>query len=221
MEYMARQAYQDKLVVESYDYTRFKSLKGKIINWLELGLIDKALKYARILPPMRILDVPCGTGRLCLRLLKRGYSIVGADISSEMVRYTNNRIKKEGFSDKGYATAGDAENLQFADNSFDAVISLRLLGHTPPDSRMAILRELKRISKKFLILAYYHKDCLQYLLRRQQRKRRGIGWHPATCKQIEDELRTAGLGKVRYFPVCLGISETIIVLARKVECNGK
>ena len=140
MEYNAKKAFQDKKVVIKYDNFRFRSLKGEVTNWLELRLIDKALKYAHILAPERILDVPCGTGRLSLHLLKRGYSVTGVDILPEMVQYTKERLKKEGIDNEGIAKVEDAEKLSFSDNSFDAGVSLRLLGHTLPENRLKYYR---------------------------------------------------------------------------------
>lgn len=37
--------------------------------------------------PSRLLDVPCGDGRLALRLLAKGYQVTGVDISAENIAY--------------------------------------------------------------------------------------------------------------------------------------
>lgn len=215
MEYRAKKVYQGKQVVESYNSIRFKSLKGKITNWLELRLIDKALKYAHILPSARILDVPCGTGRLSLHLLKKGYSVTGADISSEMVRYTNERLIKEGISNKIVAKVEDAEKLSFPDNDFDVGISLRLLGHTPPENRLKILQELNRVCSKCLVLVYYSKNCVKNILRKNKRSRNNTSWYPVSIPEIDLELKKVGLKKDEVYYLARGLSETIIVLVRK------
>jgi len=38
-------------------------------------------------PPARLLDVPCGDGRLASRLLARGYQVTGVDIAAENIAY--------------------------------------------------------------------------------------------------------------------------------------
>jgi len=39
----------------------------------------------RLKPPCRILDVPCGNGRISLELAKRGYELTGVDLSSSLI----------------------------------------------------------------------------------------------------------------------------------------
>jgi len=213
MIYRAKSVYHDRTIVETYDARRFIKIKGRITNYLELRLIYKALRAVNIFPPASILDVPCGTGRLTLFLSKKGYSVIGVDISPEMIRLTNEKLIKSGLNRFCPAIIGNAESLQFHDNSFDAVISLRLLGHVPPLNRRLILRELGRVSKKYIILAYYDRACLQHLLRK--RRRRFDEWYPVGYKEIRSELKSADLSIVKIIPLFFKISETIIALAIK------
>jgi len=215
MQYRAKDAYQDKQVVNNYDNLRFKSFKGKITNWLELKLIDRALKYTKITPPARILDVPCGTGRLSMHLLKRKYLVTGVDISAEMVRYSEGRIKKEGVDYEFSLKVGDAEELLFLDNSFDVVISLRLLGHVPPENRLRILKELNRVCSKFMIVAYYSRDSISGILRKNKRVRSNIKWYPVTISEMDLEFRKLGLKKEKVYHLVRGLSETMIVILKK------
>ncbi len=109
----------------------------------------------------------------------------------------------------------DAESLCFDEDVFDAVICLRLLGHIPPNIRLNILKELRRVTKKYLILAYYDNQCLQHFLRKK--KRRGNEWYSATEAGIKDEFFKANLIIEKVFPLLKKISETLIILARKKE----
>lgn len=217
MGYRAKKVYQDKNVVSTYDQQRFESLKGYFTHKRELSLIYKALHYASIIPPatLTVLDTPCGSGRLTSYLVQKGFDVKGLDISFQMVRYTKEKLTQCNVRDKGIVCQGDTEYLPFQDNTFEACISLRLFGHTPPNVRKAILHELKRASKKYLILAYYNKHCLQHFLRKGQRLKKQIEWHAVTFKQIHQELEEAGLEKIKYFSLLPGISETVVVLARK------
>ncbi len=114
-----------------------------------------------------------------------------------MVFYTKKKIISLDLSNTIEVEVGNAEFLSYPDESFDACVSLRLFGHTPQEIRIKILKELKRVVKKYLILVYYHKNCLQYFIRAQKRRRKKLEWHPVTYKQIEEELKITGLKKVK------------------------
>jgi SAM-dependent methyltransferase len=46
---------------------------------------DSLARLLRVLPPARLLDVPCGNGRLSLELASRGYEVTGVDIAGEAI----------------------------------------------------------------------------------------------------------------------------------------
>lgn len=86
-----------------------KSWRKKLIRTLE--------KEA----PTTILDLATGTGELAIDMIKLGpEQIIGADISEEMLVKGREKIDEKGFSDTISMEYGDAQNLRFADNSFDA-----------------------------------------------------------------------------------------------------
>lgn len=217
MEYKARERYQSRKIVETYDAERFTSFKGRLVDNREKSLIRKALRFVNLNPPALILDIPCGTGRLSVHLASEGFRIRAVDLSPEMVRYTLQKAKKVHLEKKIIADVGDAENLPYSDNSFDACISLRLFGHTPPDNRVAILKELSRVTRQYLVLAYCNKNCLQYFLRKKRRERKKNEWYLSTYECIEKELKITRLKKLRCFSLLMGFSETTIVLAKKTR----
>jgi len=47
--------------------------------------VDRALKMLRPAAGARILDLACGSGRHSIELTRRGFSVVGADISAELI----------------------------------------------------------------------------------------------------------------------------------------
>ncbi len=214
MKYKAKTSYQKDHTVEEYDKKRFKNIKGRLTNRLEIKLIERALKRIGINPPASIIDVPCGTGRVTLHLLKKGFSVTGTDISSAMVEHTNKSIEKEFGENINKAKVEDAENLSFADNYFDAGVSLRLLGHVPPENRLKILRSLGRVCKKGLVLAYYNRYSLKNIMRRKKRKRKKIPWYPAGRKEIKAELEKSGLKVDRVFYLLRFFSETMLIVVK-------
>src|SRR5262245_54615060 len=49
---------------------------------LEADFLERVL---RLEPGQKVLDIPCGFGRHCLELSKRGYQMTGVDGSAEMI----------------------------------------------------------------------------------------------------------------------------------------
>jgi 2-polyprenyl-3-methyl-5-hydroxy-6-metoxy-1,4-benzoquinol methylase len=47
-----------------------------------------------------ILDIGCGTGEQTILLAKNGYTVIGMDISMEMIKIANDRINKAKLDDK-------------------------------------------------------------------------------------------------------------------------
>lgn len=76
--------------------------------------------------PKRILDLGSGTGH-CTEALAERYPaarIVALDLAESMLRHTRQRFSRwQRFRKKHAFVCGDAENLPFADNSFDLLLS--------------------------------------------------------------------------------------------------
>ncbi len=73
-------------------------------------------------PGMKFLDVACGNGNLAIPAAKLGAEVKGIDIAPDIIRQAHERAKAEGVVAK--FAEGDAEALQFADNSFDVVATM-------------------------------------------------------------------------------------------------
>ncbi|SDE53682.1 bifunctional demethylmenaquinone methyltransferase/2-methoxy-6-polyprenyl-1,4-benzoquinol methylase UbiE [Riemerella columbipharyngis] len=74
--------------------------------------------------PKEILDVATGTGDLALALCKGlKTKVVGLDLSKKMLDIGVEKVKKQKLEDSITMIKGDAENLSFEDNRFDAVSS--------------------------------------------------------------------------------------------------
>ncbi len=100
---------------------------------------EKSLFYTLIGKPERVLDVPCGDGRLTELLVKKGCDVVAADISKEQIRRARNRR----MTNVEFIVC-DAEKLPRRYSVFDLIVVWDALHYlTRPES---FLKELSRIS---------------------------------------------------------------------------
>lgn len=83
--------------------------------------VEFVLEELNLLPGSRILDVGCGTGRHAVELAKRGYKVMGLDISSGMLTQAKKAARKAKVEAK-WIHADAAEFV--SDELFDAAISL-------------------------------------------------------------------------------------------------
>ena len=92
-------------------------------------------------PGMRVLDVACGTGNLALPAARLGAVVTGVDIAPNLIEQARENAKREGLTVQ--FDEADAENLPYADASFDAVITMFGAMFTPRPELTAA--ELKRV----------------------------------------------------------------------------
>lgn len=100
--------------------------------------------YIKISGDLRVLDVGCGTGYTTSGVLSRRdvCEVVGLDMNPVQLKRAvkNLRSKKARLS----ISRGDAENLPFTDDSFDAVISVGAIEYFPDPEK--VLKELARVA---------------------------------------------------------------------------
>ncbi len=95
------------------------------------------------LPPVRTLDVACGTGFLTRHL--RG-EIVGLDQSPSMLAIAQERVPA------GEFVQGDALALPFDYGSFDRVFTGHFYGHLEPGVREAFVLEARRVAPELIVV---------------------------------------------------------------------
>jgi len=115
-------------------------------------------------PGAELLEVGCGMGDDTAQWAKRGLSVTAVDLTEPAVECTKLRFKICGL--KGNILMGNAESLEFPDNSFDIVYSFGVLHHSP-DTYKAIeeVRRSLKVSGLALIMLY-HRRSLNYLVHR-------------------------------------------------------
>lgn len=117
----------------------------------EMRLIDKAFHH--IPKTDRVLDLPCGAGRVSLHLAHRGYRMSCADYSEAMLALTRQALAKEEMDFQ--VVKQDIEHLSYPDQAFDTVICFRLFHHFPtPEVRRQAVSELCRVARRHVVISY-------------------------------------------------------------------
>lgn len=214
MPFDVRTHYQDIETAQRYDTERFNSLSGRVFRLAERRGLRRAVA---LLPPgARILDAPCGTGRLLGLFLDAGLRPIGGDISAEMI--TVARERTHAAEPPVRFSRMDFTHVPLATHAVLATFSMRFLPHIPPDERVRMLREFRRVSQRWVVISLSLSSPWQRLRRRikdwlgHQKPTR----HPVTNTALAEELRRAGLREVRRlwtFPV---LSEQIVLICERV-----
>ena len=139
--------YADPAMAEAFDGLRFSGPIGRLLADEQEQVI------ARFLSPVdgrTILDVGTGTGRAAIALARRGAKVTGIDASAEMLAVARRRA--DAVQAAVVLEQGDAHALSYPDRSFDAVVCLRVLMHTPDWRRS--LAELCRVARTRVVFDY-------------------------------------------------------------------
>jgi ubiquinone/menaquinone biosynthesis C-methylase UbiE len=120
----------------------------------------------------RVLEIGCGLGTDGAQFAKAGADYTGIDLTDAAVDLARRRF--EIFQLPGTFRRADAEQLDFADNSFDIVYSHGVLHHTP-DTAGAI-REIHRVLRTGgrAVVMLYHKDSYNYRINISMLRRAGV-----------------------------------------------
>ena len=135
----------------AYDFDTIARTYDRLNRVMTLGLDRRwRRRAARAVasgqwPVVSVLDVACGTGDMCVELLKRGYTVTGVDLSEEMLEIARKKTASANFQlstltsstplhfDKESELSlrstfvapnfqlGNAEALPFAEGEFDVV----------------------------------------------------------------------------------------------------
>ncbi|HZS06217.1 MAG TPA: class I SAM-dependent methyltransferase [Blastocatellia bacterium] len=142
-----RKAFFDQLERERYtvepylrDFARFERGRGK-----------------------RLLEIGVGAGTDFINWVRNGAQATGVDLTEQGVRLTRERLALEGL--EAEVRAADAENLPFADNTFELVYSYGVLHHSPNTEKA--IREVRRVLRpggRAIIMVYHVPSWTGFML---------------------------------------------------------
>ena len=209
-----KQYYQDEAVVATYDADRFEHRRHRTTTLRKWEMILKAFG-SHFEAVDTVLDLPCGTGRFTRQLLGSGKKVVNCDISLPMLR----KARQVAAGDRGLrgSLRCEAERVPLADDSVDAVVCIRFLFHVPRELRPGMLRELARISRRWVVLDVRHRYSISTHLGRLGAKLRGRPPKSEryTLKQLREDIAAGGLVIRRKVWKHVPFSEKLVLLCEK------
>jgi demethylmenaquinone methyltransferase/2-methoxy-6-polyprenyl-1,4-benzoquinol methylase len=129
-------------------------------GWFYGSFIDPVLKKMRkriateIQSGEKVIDVACGTGAQVLEFTGKASVVVGVDLSDSMIAKANQTISKNGISNAKFYVENAIELSRFEHNQFDVATMSLALHQFEPELHSKILAEMKRISRKIIIVDY-------------------------------------------------------------------
>ena len=190
VEYSGRVRYTEK---KSRDYQKRSQARDKA----ELRLIERAF---RGLPKGRVLDVPCGGGRVSEFLAQQGHALTAADLSGPMREIAREKFRLAGLNIP--VLEEDVEKLTCAPASFDTVICFRLFHHFPnPAIRRRAVLELCRVARSHVALSYFSPASFSALERGWRAFRSGRPPHKfaTPLSELEGYFREGGFVLLRDY----------------------
>lgn len=141
-------------------YRNIARIYDRLFDSMNKGLKLVGIRMFRPAKGMSILDVGCGTGSQLELYQRYQCNLFGLDLSPSMINIARQRL--------GYTAQldlGEASDMPYEDDKFDLVISMLSFHEMSPETRPAVLNEIKRVLKTdgHILLIDYHSGPYQPL----------------------------------------------------------
>ena len=164
----------------------------------EMKLLARA--FALIPKDRTVLDLPCGGGRVFLRLAEKGYKVRAADLSDAMIAVAQQNADNAGLGIK--VEKADVEALSFSDRSVDAIVCFRLFQHFPtPAIRQRAVNEMCRVAGQYVVMSYFspYSWTQAKLIVREKLGGRKLRKFPTSLSEVEGYFASNGYRLVKDF----------------------
>ncbi|VVB90093.1 Putative arsenite methyltransferase [uncultured archaeon] len=121
--------------------------KGNI--FVDVVHLSEVVKKSGAAKNDRVLDIATGAGFLALEFAKKADTVIGCDLTRNMLVKAREKEKTSGLDNTGFLLS-DVESLPFPDKSFD-IVSCKFAFHHFPDPEKALL-EMKRVCRNRIVL---------------------------------------------------------------------
>jgi len=200
--------WQSERGADHYASTRFRTPRARA---RDPRMVAAILRRYGANGPRTLLDAPCGSGRLTPWLEQPGCVATGVDVSRSMLE------RARGAGGRRLVQAS-AAHLPFASGSFDHVVCCRLLHHLhEPEARLAVVRELVRVSRGLVIASFWDSASLPQWRLRLGLKSAGPGDRRAVTRgHVADLFRQAGARVLAFRFSFRLVSQQVFAVARKL-----
>ncbi|WP_410504134.1 bifunctional demethylmenaquinone methyltransferase/2-methoxy-6-polyprenyl-1,4-benzoquinol methylase UbiE [Kaistella flava (ex Peng et al. 2021)] len=185
------------------------------------------VKWMNADQPKEVLDVATGTGDLAIAVQKgTGAKMIGLDLSQQMLNVGIEKIKKINLTNQIEMIKGDAENLPFESNKFDAVsVAFGVRNFENLEKGLSELKRVVKEDKSVYILEFskvegflapfymfYFKNILPQIGKLVSKDNRAYTYLPDSVnafpfgEKMKTILLDVGFKKVEYKKLSLGIA---------------
>ena len=191
---------------DNFLYAPFKA-------WFEWRAVSRCLKGRDDIKT--VCDCPCGPGRIFLYWQKKGFDVIGIDLSEQMTEaaYKLHKNMKLG----GRVIKGDAFELdKLLDEKPDLIASVRFFYYFEKDIRIRLLKCFAQATGKYVLAQYKTGQTIKGVFNKLKARKNPYPKKFCSFEDITDELRQAGLVCLRIQPIA-ETSDRIFVLAQKPD----
>ncbi len=177
---------------ESKIYSQFSHLYDRIFSDVFFPRIQRVVGGLGIEPGARVLEVGVGTG-LSLEAYPTHCRVTGIDLARDMLARAQRKVDRHGWRHVSLAV-GDAQALDFPDDSFDYVTSFHVVSVVPDPQRM--MREMSRVCRPggtVVIINHFRSErkLIAWIVDRVDPVTRKLGWR--TTLRLSDLLEEVPL----------------------------
>ena len=157
-----------------------------------------------------ILDVGCGAGATPAYIAKEyDCHVFGMDINTRMVERANETAEREGVSDRVECRVGDAQDLPFEDDFFDAVITESVTAF--PEDKQKAVHEYVRVTRPGEYIGLNESTWLKFPpppeMEAWASQELGASVKPLTSEGWTSLLENAGLQEIKIVTSPINVSD--------------
>lgn len=123
------------------------------VTFITFQLRNTVVDFSGARKDERILDVATGTGQQAIAFARRGFEVVGVDLSADMLL----RARRKNRGHTVSLVFADATEMPFVDNCFDVSTVSFALHDMPEYAREKVINEMARVTKrrgKLIVIDY-------------------------------------------------------------------
>ncbi len=210
-------------IAHRYDFLNHFLSGGIDILWRR-----RAIRTLEARHPAKVLDVATGTADFAIEAAKTlRASVIGVDISDEMLALGREKIRRLGLSDAVSLKRGKAESLDFPDETFDAVTvafgvrnfadvqrGLREMCRVLRPGGVAVILEFSQPRTPIVrsLYGFYFERILPWIGGIVSSNRASYEYLPSSVLQFPDGteflriLQGAGFALTKWHPLTMGIA---------------